>query len=152
MKYPYFLLTLLAAFTLSRSQAQKQVVIYDSVKAETGMVLHADARLAMIMPRKELPVYPGRKAGSIHSGRGFRVQIYSGNDRKLATLRKVDFIRRFPGVRSYLTYIAPTFRVKVGDYRDRKAAQAMYQQVSKLYNPCMVVNDIIVINTFRDND
>ena len=152
MKYKYLLLILFAVVTAFQSQAQKQVVVYDSAKTKTGMVLHADPRLAMIMPRHEVSVIPGRRAGSIHSGRGFRVQIYCGSDRTVATQRKIDFLRRFPGTRTYLTYIAPTFRVKVGDYRDRKAAQVMYQQVSRLYNPCMIVNDIIVINTFRDND
>jgi hypothetical protein len=119
-----------------------------------GVVLHADPRLAMLIYNKadhRPTVVNGHRAGSIYSGRGFRVQIYSGNDRNIATQRKIDFIRRFPGVRSYMTYVAPTFRVKVGDYKDRKAAQTMYQQVSRLYNPCMIVNDIIEINTFRND-
>ena len=153
MKYCYLLL-IAVLFTLN-SQAQTRTDRTDDDDT-TGMVLHADARLAMITYKRESNAVThtanGRRAGSIHSGRGFRVQIYSGSDRNVATQRKIDFLRRFPGIRTYMTYIAPTFRVKVGDYRDRNAAQAMYQQVSRLYNPCMIVNDIIEINTFRNND
>lgn len=151
MRYCYLLL--LWIVTLASADCAAQSHGDDDT---TGMVLHADPRLAMIAykhePAGNNAAHGGRRAGSIHSGRGFRVQIYSGNDRNVATQRKIDFLRRFPGTRTYMTYIAPTFRVKVGDYRDRKAAQAMYQQVSRLYNPCMIVNDIIEINTFRDND
>lgn len=151
MKYCYLFLCLVAFAVHSTVYAQttKPSVVDDTL----GVVLHADPRLAMLVynkPDHHLTA-GGRRTGSIYSGRGFRVQIYSGNDRNIATQRKVDFIRRFPGVRSYMSYVAPTFRVKVGDYKDRKAAQAMYQQVSKLYNPCMIVNDIIEINTFRND-
>ena len=134
---------------VKEEQAVELAIIGDTA----GVVLHADPRLAMITynTRHDGQVINGRKTGSIYSARGFRVQIYSGSDRSVATQRKVDFIRRYPGVRTYMTYIAPTFRVKVGDYRERKSAQNMYQQVSKLYNPCMVVNDIIEVNTFRND-
>ena len=60
-------------------------------------------------------------------------------------------MRRFPGVRTYMTYVQPQFRVKVGDYRTREDALEMYRQASQLYNPSMIVPDIIVINTLRDD-
>lgn len=151
MKYCYFLFLILVLFSAKPAMAQQQPSAADDT---VGVILHADPRLAMLVynkPDHHPTVVNGQRAGSIYSARGFRVQIYSGNDRKVATQRKVDFIRRFPGVRSYMTYVAPTFRVKVGDYKDRKAAQAMYQQVSKLYTPCMIVNDIIEVNTFRND-
>ncbi len=146
----FYLLLLLAAIS-PKAYCGAQVATPDSVVH--GVVLHTDPRLELVIHKSEPKVaHTGRKAGIITSGRGFRVQIYSGSDRNIATMRKIDFLRRFPGTRTYLTYIAPTFRVKVGDYRDRKAAQAMYQQVSRMYNPCMVVNDIIEINSFHSND
>jgi hypothetical protein len=153
MKQIYF--TLLTIASLLCGVCQAQGMQPDS--AVHGVILHADSRLDMVVRKSEprTAVHksgPGRRAGMITSGRGFRVQIYSGSDRNVATQRKIDFLRRYPGVRTYMTYIAPTFRVKVGDYRDRKAAQAMYQQVSRLYNPCMIVNDIIEINSFHSND
>lgn len=147
----HFTLPLFIVAFLSAGFSNAQATETDS--AAHGVVLHADSRLDLVVRRTEAKVvHPGRRSGMITSGRGFRVQIYSGSDRNIATQRKIDFLRRFPGTRTYLSYIAPTFRVKVGDYRDRKAAQAMYQQVSRLYNPCMVVNDIIEINSFHNNN
>ncbi len=116
-----------------------------------GVVVHADPRLAMLFVKKQENGYHGIK-GSIHSQRGFRVQIYNGNDRTVAQQRKVDFIRRYPNIRSYLSYIAPTFRLKVGDFKTRAAAYELYNQINDIYTPCMVVPDIVEINTLRDND
>lgn len=152
MKFIFLHLCLLLSLLIS-STIHAQVADTDS--AAHGVVLYADARLDIVLHKSEAKPsthYTGRRSGMISSGRGFRVQIYSGSDRNIATQRKIDFLRRYPGTRTYLTYIAPTFRVKVGDYKDRSAAQAMYQQVSRLYNPCMIVNDIIEINSFRTND
>ena len=114
--------------------------------AATGVVIHADPRLA-ILEKKHKNI----QMGVIRSGRGYRVQIYNGNDRTKATQIKVDFMRRFPGVRTYLSYVQPQFRLKVGDYKTRGEAQAMLQAVRSLYVPSMIVSDIIVINTLKDD-
>lgn len=112
----------------------------------TGVVLHTDPRLAVLF-KKHRDV----QLGVIRSGRGYRVQIYNGNDRTKATAIKIDFMRRFPGVRTYLAYVSPYFRVKVGDYTSRAEAERMYGQVSHLYNPCMIVPDIVLINTLKND-
>lgn len=112
----------------------------------TGVVVHSDPRLAVLVKK-----HSNIKKGLIRSGRGYRVQIYAGNDRNKATQIKVDFMRRFPGVRTYLTYSAPQFRVKVGDYQTRGDAQKIYNQVRALYTPVMIVPDLIVVNTLKDD-
>ena len=89
-----------------------------------------------------------RKGGVIYSGKGFRVQIYNGPDRAKAIEIKREFMRRNPGVRTYLTYVSPAFRVKVGNYRNRSDAEGMYREAKSVYMPCMIVPDIITISTF----
>ena len=89
-----------------------------------------------------------RKARSVSSGKGFRVQIYNGPDRSKAIERKTEFMRNYPSIRTYLTYIAPCFRVKVGDYRNRNEAIGMLKEANSAYSPCMIVPDIINISTF----
>lgn len=141
----YFLLVTMACYKPLQVAAQIKVT-EDAQPAVTGVVIHGDERLA-VLDKKNKNI----QMGVIRSGRGFRVQIYNGNDRNKATQTKVDFMKRFPGVRTYLTYVQPQFRVKVGDFRTREEAQKMYQQASTLYNPCMIVPDIIVINTLKDD-
>jgi len=83
----------------------------------------------------------------IYTGKGFRVQIYSGADRERAINIKTEFMRNFPGVRTYLIYLSPTFRVKVGNYRTRAEAMSMYREAKEIYSPCVIVPDNITINT-----
>lgn len=88
-------------------------------------------------------------SGIIYSGKGFRVQIYYGPDRAKAVQVKAEFMRNFPDVRTYLNYLSPTFRVKVGDYRNRSDAEGMLREARSIFGgPCMIVPDIITINTF----
>lgn len=148
MKHIFYLLIII--FIIGKPvMAAAQIKVTESdgqAMAATGVVIHADERLA-ILEKKNKNI----QMGVIRSGRGFRVQIYNGNDRAKATQIKVDFMKRFPGVRTYLTYVQPQFRVKVGDFRTRAEAQKMYEQTSTLYSPCMIVPDIIVINTLKDD-
>lgn len=140
--YRILFLILLVCFS-AQGWAQIKVSYPGDGDTATGVVLHADQRLA-IVTRKHVTNAPG-----IYSGHGYRVQIYSGSDRNKANNIKVDFLRHFPGVRAYLTYSSPQFRVKVGDYRSRGEAEKMYQQVEGRYRPCMIVPDIIRINTLN---
>jgi len=144
---PYILLMLLL---LTGKMVGAQIVVSENIddnKAGVhGVVVHADPRLDVILKKNKSML-----TGGIRSGQGYRVQIYNGNDRNKATEIKVDFMRRFPGIRTYMTYVQPQFRVKVGDYRTRAEAEKVYEQVSTLYNACMIVPDIIVVNTLKDD-
>lgn len=108
--------------------------------------IHADQRLAVVVNKPS-------NAGRIFIGkvRGFRVQIYNGNDRKKASQVKLDFMRAFPGVRSYMVYNNPQFRIRVGDFKSRKEAMELYNKVSAKFNPSMIVPDVVNINTARKN-
>ncbi len=150
MRAYIFYITLLVSFTCSIA-THAQIVVDEQLTDDdsddtTGVVIHADPRLDIIFKK-----YRNTPIGYIYSGRGYRVQIYNGNDRVKANEIKVDFIRRFPGVRTYLTYVQPQFRVKVGDFRTRGDAAKLFEQTSAIYNACMIVPDIVVINTMKDD-
>lgn len=77
---------------------------------------------------------------------GYRIQIYtaSGNRSKLLTERqKSEFSAAFPGIRSYITYDAPYYKLRVGDFRTRLDAEGFMRVVSSKYIYAMVVPDRI---------
>ncbi len=124
-----------------------------------AVALFSDPRLKIVSSFSETkkqhnPIANNSKiqVGSIRSTKGYRVIIYSGIDRSKANNTKVDFMRRNPGVRVYMTYSLPQYKIKVGNFSTRKDADELYRQLSGLYSPCMVVPDIVEINTFRKND
>lgn len=150
IKHLYILLLLCVSVTV---QAQKKPAADTTVEVlATNTILHSDPRIDVVLKKTK---HTGGGGSGIYSGRGYRVQIYAGNDRSKAAKTKIDFQRRFPGVHAYMTYVSPQFRVKVGDFRSRGEAQDMYSRLSTLYTPCMIVPDIVVfrnINTHKDKD
>ena len=142
---------LMLVFACSNAIAQADASMPDT----SGVIIHADPRLALLTAftkgKSGVSNGGGGRTGVIRSGRGFRVQIYNGNDRAKALQLKVDFLRRYPNVRTYMTYIQPQYRLKVGDFRSRGEAQRLYKEISSIYSPLMIVPDIIMINTAKDD-
>lgn len=147
MKIYSFLLLLIAVSLNYTVYAQSE----NADDSSAGVVIHADPRLAVLSNALVPKINASQRGGMIRSGRGYRVQLYNGNDRHKATNLKIDFIRRFPSIPTYMTYIQPQFRLKVGNFRTRNEAKAFLDQINNLYSPIMIVPDIIVINTFKDD-
>ena len=85
---------------------------------------------------------------TVYTGKGYRVQIYNGPDRDKALSVKTEFMRRFPGVHSYLIYNSPGFRVKIGDFRNRSDAEGMLREANSMFSPSMIVPDVVTISTY----
>jgi hypothetical protein len=83
-----------------------------------------------------------------YSGKGFRVQIYNGPSREKALAAKTAFMRHNPGVSSYIMYIAPGFRVKVGDFRFRHEAEGMLRVANSMFSPSMIVPDEVTVSGY----
>lgn len=81
-----------------------------------------------------------------HQGRnnlkGFRVQVFVG-ERNRATDIKGQAEILFPGVPVEINYLAPNFRVRLGNFRTYLEADAFLQQVKSSFNNAYVVPDEI---------
>jgi hypothetical protein len=117
-----------------------------TIDSNATVNIHADQRLAVVVNK---PANNNRPF--IGKARGFRVQIYNGNDRKKASQAKLDFMRSFPGIRSYMVYNNPQFRIRVGDFRSRRDAMDLYNKLSGKFNPSMIVPDVVNVNTVKKN-
>lgn len=108
----------------------------------TGVRVFEDPRFRLIVnqPVKTRPAHGKAK--------GFRVQIYSGNDRNRANSVKLEFLRLYPEYRAYLVYHRPQFRVRVGDFVSRGDASAFVRQLGGRYM-AMIVPDVINIATIN---
>lgn len=81
-----------------------------------------------------------RKVSSVT--KGYRIQIYSGPDRAVAKATKISFMKRFPSIRSYISYEVPYYKIKVGDFKSRQEAMELYRYLGKTYTS-MVVPSLI---------
>ncbi|MEZ5015895.1 MAG: SPOR domain-containing protein [Flavipsychrobacter sp.] len=147
----YILLLLFSILYTNISVAQtvsntSDIVEEDVPKKFGNITLHVDNRVDLLLERHKT-----FQTGIPYSGRGFRVQIYYGGDRDEARNTKLDFMRRHPETRVYLTYIAPQYRVKVGNFATHKEAWDFYREINSEYSRCMVVPDNITINKKSDD-
>lgn len=78
-----------------------------------------------------------------HKAKGFRVQIYNGNNKQEAIEAKMKFMKTYPGIRSYLSYTSPQYRIRVGDCRSRGEADRLKEHISGTFKVNMIVPDEI---------
>ena len=70
-------------------------------------------------------------------GVGYRIQAYSDNNSRTAKAaaqkRARDIAMKFPQYRSYITYKAPSWRLRIGDFKTQREAQAALQRIKSVY-------------------
>lgn len=75
----------------------------------------------------------GSGQGRLKSSIGYRIQVFSDNNPKTAhnaaLARKRTIQARFPQWNAYVMYKAPTWRVRVGDFRTQEEAQAALREI-----------------------
>lgn len=85
---------------------------------------------------------------------GFRVEIFfsSKMDAKEQALKtKVDFLSEYPDFAVHIKFIAPNFRVRVGDFRTKNEAWKLYKKIQKEYPTAFVVPDVINFPLLKQN-
>jgi len=70
-------------------------------------------------------------------GVGFRIQAYTDNNPRTAKAaaqrRARDIAMKFPQYRSYISYKAPAWRLRIGDFKTKREAQAALQRIKSVY-------------------
>jgi hypothetical protein len=74
---------------------------------------------------------------------GYRVQIFFGSERKAANDAKTKFLQMMPEEEVYLIYQQPYFKVRVGDYRTRLEAEAVYRKLLYDFEKVFIIPDKI---------
>jgi hypothetical protein len=84
----------------------------------------------------------GTEAGPSAS-HGYRIQIFSGSDRKDAYTTQAKCQDRFPEMHTYLSYRDPNFKVKVGDFRSRLEAEKMVEEMRPAFTGMYIISEKI---------
>lgn len=95
--------------------------------------IHAEPKVERLMERYNEERLPRK---------GFRVQIYLG-ERKSAEETKRTFLQKNPDTPAYLSWLAPNWRLRVGDCRTRLEAERMLRDLRAAYPGSYIVPDEI---------
>ncbi len=148
MKFIFAALSIL--FSLSAfSQTDSLARIYSD---SNSVIVHKDARLDLLVKKQiainDITTREGRK-----TDKGFRLMIISTTKRDEAMSAKTKVYTFFPELKIYLWYQSPYFRLKAGNFKDRKDAES-YQKRLNIYFPngVFIMNDVIEVKPARAED
>ncbi|QGY43387.1 hypothetical protein GM418_06855 [Maribellus comscasis] len=77
---------------------------------------------------------------------GYRVEIFFSSDmnaKEKAFDKKVEFLSKYPDYNVHVKFVAPNFRVRVGDFRTKNEAWKLYERIKDDYRAAFVVKDKI---------
>jgi hypothetical protein len=126
MAFVKLLPILLFALVATAVKAQR-IEVCDSPSAKGNVQVYADSRLNNAIAATQ-PM-----EGTAPTLQGYRIQIYSGNDRNQASHIKETFLKMYPNQPAYLDYSAPNFRIKIGDFRSKLEAQKLFHDLKQSF-------------------
>lgn len=90
-------------------------------------------------------VFQKRAEGDIRANRipGFRILVYTGNEREGTNKIKETLYREFPKADLYVTYQAPTFKVKMGDFYRKLDAYLFLRKMQEKFPMAVLVPEIV---------
>lgn len=88
--------------------------------------------------RKQGEIVPPATGPQIN---GYRIQLFFDSNKTLVDQARVKFISRFPKVDTYVTYNAPNYFLKVGDFRTELDAARIKAEVSGDFPTSFIVHE-----------
>ena len=130
----YFLFLICLSFSLS-ALGQKQNIVEELQKNKVGqgiVTIHQDASISALLGS----VYvkdENAKEPKVLKARGYRVQVYAGNNSRMARQEAnevADNIKKeFPELSVYAFFQPPRWLCRVGDYRSIEEADAAMRRL-----------------------
>ena len=123
--YCFFIVLFFAAPAMAQTRGKVEVV--------------KDARIDTFAARRA----DLNKANSETSINGFRVQIFTGENRKDAYNAQAKFQEQYPNIRTYVIYSEPNFKVRAGDFRSRLEAEKLEEELKKWFTGMFIISEKI---------
>ncbi len=83
---------------------------------------------------------------------GYRIQIFFDESKSVAQSQKAAFINSHPQHKAYIDYMAPNYRVRVGNFRTKLEAEKLKQELIAIYPTCIVIQDKIELPKIELNN
>ena len=74
---------------------------------------------------------------------GFRVLIFFDQNKSESESQKARFLSRYPDHKAYVDYLAPNYRVRVGNFRTKLEAEALKAEIIGMFPTAIVISDKI---------
>ncbi len=151
MKHMKLFFTIAALTFATTCFAQKDTAWVTPVDSN-AVIVHKDPRLDLLV-KKQATINEVTSRDGRRTDKGFRLMIISTINRDEALAAKTKVYTFFPDLKAYMWYQSPYFRVKAGNFKDRKDAEA-YQRRLNTYFPkgVFIMKDIIEVKAGKGID
>lgn len=149
MKNIAFLILCFFYFLPGKSFAQ-----IDSVKRNRDtIVVIKDPRLDVLTQKQAIINKRSKLMTSNGLYKGYRLQVLNSNNRNQAFKLKYDLMQAYPDQKAYVSFQAPYFKVRFGNFLKRDEAEKMRKILQKTYTAgVFVVEDAIEYTPKDDED
>ncbi|MCK5766692.1 MAG: SPOR domain-containing protein [Bacteroidales bacterium] len=138
MKYHWIILTILGCMIggslLSQPDGGGNVVIIQDPGIDTILQKHVQMNEALLLNTDNYAID------------GYRIQIFEESGNKSSTRARevmAEFSVKYPDIPVYLTWQAPNFKVRVGDFGTRMSAEGFLNKIKRNYPIAWVIRDKI---------
>ncbi len=117
-----------------------------------GVIVHKDPRIELLV-KKQIQINEETSREARRIGKGYRLLVVNTNNRDEAVEAKTKVYTFFPELKSYLIYQSPYFKLKVGNFKDRKEAEEYRERLQKYFpKGVFIMNDTIELKLDKDKD
>src|SRR6476661_3869864 len=118
----------------------------------SSVVIHKDSRIDLLV-KKQAEINEETTRNARRVTKGFRLLVVNTNKRDEAISAKAKLYQYFPELKSYLLYQSPYFKLKAGNFKERKDAES-YQKKLNAFFPkgVFVMNDMIEVKPDKELD
>ena len=118
----------------------------------SSVIIHKDPRIDLLI-KKQIQINEETSREARRVGRGYRLLVINTNKRDEAVAAKSKVYTFFPELKSYLIYQSPYFKLKVGNFKDRKEAEEYRERLQKYFpKGVFIMNDTIEIRLDKDRE
>lgn len=141
----FFLLITLLTLPVSFWKVAAQDSLFITKRDTTTVSVIKDNRIDGLI-KKQIQVNEETSRSARRQDKGFRLLVISTTLREEALAAKTKVYSYFPELKAYLFHQSPYYKVKAGNFKDRKEAE-LYQRRLELLFPkgVFIINDIIEI-------
>lgn len=125
--------------TNKKDSVLAQPVTLDYSAKKGKVAVHQDARLDKLNDF----VRSGEESVAGVKIDGYRIVIFFDQDKSIVSQQKANFLARYNEHNAYVDYVAPNYRVRVGNFRTRLEAESLKADLLVYFPTAVVVSDKI---------
>lgn len=112
----------------------------------SSIIVHKDPRIDLLI-KKQIEINEVTTRNARRFVPGFRILVINTNDRNKAVSAKTRLYQEFPDLSLYLMYQAPFYKLKAGNFKERREADEYLPDIQRLFpSGVYVVRDTIEVN------